>query len=160
MSSIAFNSGINFQTSDSAKSAVKPQVTENIAKAGTLSEDQVSLSVKKGILPTFKGASAGLAAGAIGAGAVSAIALKAAGGADGWGGLVVLLAAAAGAGGGAVIGGATANFTDNKLIGTAAGAVVGAAAMGLYTKNISGAIVGAVGGGLAGLVGASVAKKE
>src|SRR5690348_15003386 len=118
MSAIAFNPGQVYTIdSNKVKASVSSQGSEG--KAVTLTQDQVNISVKKGVLPTFKGIGAGALAGAVGGGAAATAvllpALMSGGEGPAWAMLGVVVAAGAGAIPGAVAGGVTANLTDSKL---------------------------------------------
>lgn len=127
--------------------------------------EQDSVSIKHGILPTLKGAGAGVVAGGVLAGAGSLAAAKAmrAEYAD----LAVLLGGGLGAVAGGVTGAVVANVTDNKskaaLWGAAVGGVVGFG-LGMVDGNIKAGVTWAalgIGAGLGGsFAGAAVAQRK
>jgi hypothetical protein len=157
MTALGFRSGVTVRL-DNLKVILTPKSSTK-SKETNLSEDQVNVSIKSGFIPTFKGSSTGLAFGALGAGVAASVAMKLAEGENGWGVMPVIISTAIGGSSGALSGGVIANLTSNKLVGIACGALTGAAAMALYRKDLSGVFVGAISGVMAGLAGATMAKK-
>ncbi len=171
MAEVSLNSGVSAAQLKEQNIIVKKPVTSETkeVKAVSLSKDQITFNVKRGIEPTFKGAMAGALVGGIGGGAAVAItatatALLAKEGLPVAGeiGTLAVLSGAMAAIPGAIVGAATANFTDSKLIGSVTGAVAGGA-FGAYLGIKGGdfgtttaLLIGA--GAAAGLAGAWVAK--
>lgn len=155
----------------SAPVKAAPQQTEAPSR---LAADVVEkTSVKKGVVPTLKGAGAGLIGGGLAAAlpiTLLAVAAKGSSG-DGGGALVTIVlgmsAAAVGATSGALSGAVVANSTADKgkgaLIGAGVGAVAGAATLGLMSKGnvgtmVLGGVAGALMGAAGGFAGSMVAK--
>ncbi|MGE3728627.1 MAG: hypothetical protein AB7I41_23960 [Candidatus Sericytochromatia bacterium] len=154
------------QTTDTTQTSPKPAHKSRTTPARETTPSSLDsadvVEIKKGILPSLKGAGAGaLTAG----GSTLAIFTVLSGGKPfaGSGGLVsgplTIAAAVGGAFGGAV----SANYTESKskgaLIGGLAGASVGAAAMALLSikdgpaSMLQGALTGALAGGISGAAG-------
>ncbi len=124
-----------------------------------------AVSIRTGILPTFKGGGLGLLAGA-GGGMGVAFAINAATH-MGSGALALMAIPMVGAPAGLVAGAVAANITDNKtkgaMVGAGVGALIGGAAGLLFTGGnvklaFMSAGVGAAFGSVGGIAGASVAK--
>lgn len=143
------------------ETAQKVQTSETQGLAKDLNETR---SLKRGLVPTLKGAGAGLVGGA------AAVALPVglftvavtSSSRDGAGvlvaGVVGIAAAAIGGATGTLAGAVAANTTDSKgkgaLLGAGLGAVAGAAAMGIKGKgNVAGMVLGGVAGAIAGAGG-------
>lgn len=144
----------------------KPQNTSQKPQQSQMAQDVAQNSgIKKGIMPTLKGAGAGLLVGG-GLGIGTAVAIDAVTH-MGSGALALMLIPMVAAPAGAVAGGISANMTDSigegALWGAGSGAVVGGA-MGLTTGNwgvaAMGAGIGAVAGAATGSIGSWMAERE
>ncbi len=167
MAGVSFNPNVGQgQTKDPVVGVRVANPAAKEVKAVTLSADQVQ--IKKGVLPTFKGAGAGALAGGLGAGVAAAVLMAPAffSGGEGpaWAALGVVMGAAIGTIPGAVIGGTTANVTNNKIKATAVGALTGAAAGavlgGIKGNIVFSTVIGAGAGAASGFTGALVAKTK
>ncbi|PIQ29145.1 hypothetical protein COW36_17865 [bacterium (Candidatus Blackallbacteria) CG17_big_fil_post_rev_8_21_14_2_50_48_46] len=154
-----------------------PQQTAPVTENKALLKDSNDITeLKRGMVPTLKGAGAGALGGAMAAGVPLALmALGSHGEGKGWAQLFALAGAMGGAVTGGLAGGVAANTTESKLKGAAVGAGVGALVGGLALagKNLSsgnikdavavgvlGAVVGGVTGAAGGLAGAMTASRK
>lgn len=155
---------INQTTTLSPNAPVAKQApqTQTPAETSRLAQDVVqNTQVKRGVVPTLKGAGAGLVGGAVAAGIpVGLLALAAKGSGEGAIVAFTLGAAAVVVGGtaGTLSGAVTANSTTSKgkgaLIGAGVGAAAGAAALGLMSKgNVGSMVIGGVAGAFMGAAG-------
>ena len=134
-----------------------------IAESAKLGQDTVE--IRKGILPTLKGAGAGVLAGGVLAGA-GTYALASAFG-DEYASLAIVMGGGLGAIAGGVTGAVVANVTDNKTKASAYGALVGGgvglalgAAMGDLKSALTWAALGAGAGVGGAFAGSAVANRK
>lgn len=130
------------------------------------------IKLETGLVPTLKGAAAGLGGGLAAGSVPIGLSIAAARSTSGFGGLVYGILAASAIGGavvsGTAAGAVAANTTDSKaqgaLVGAGIGAVTGAAAGGAIFKNWTGVLLGAGMGALTGagggFAGSMVAKQQ
>lgn len=149
-----------------APKAAPQQPTAPAAETKGLATDSNDIvEIKRGFVPTLKGAGAGALGGAVAAGVpLLLLAAGSHGEGAGWAQLFAIAGALGGGVSGGIAGGVAANSTDSKLKGAAIGAGVGAlvggvalASKNLMTGNLKEAltvgIVGAVVGGVTGAAG-------
>lgn len=165
ISSINTNISSVSLSAESVKPQVKP-VNSEIAQCEQPKSDSLKVGVKKGIVPTLKGAGLGAVLGASTSVAIAQIAEK--GQAFvGMGAIATFAVIGVGLFTGAAIGGVTSNLTNNKTQGAIGGAIAGAATGGVIAASsgdLRGVIIGvgfgATVGAVTGFAGAAVAKAK
>lgn len=177
MSTITAVSNQALMTPAQAPKAVPQQpAAPAVEKKGLATDSNDIIEIKRGFVPTLKGAGAGALGGAVAAGIpLMIMAAGSHGDGAGWAQLFAIAGALGGGVSGGIAGGVAANSTDSKLKGAAIGAGVGALVGGvaLASKNlisgnvkeaitvgIVGAVVGGVTGAAGGLAGAMTATRK
>lgn len=167
ISSINTNINSVSLSAESVKPQVKP-VNSEIAQCEQPKSDSLKVGVKKGIVPTLKGAGLGAVLGTSTSIAIAQIAEKGQAFA-GTGGIAMVPIIGAALFTGAAIGGVTSNLTNNKTQGAIGGAIAGGVTGGYLAAKVSkgdlkgaliGAGLGAVVGAVSGFAGAAVAKAK